>query len=137
VLGGSRHQHDGLPGCEFADAMKDRRTSQGPTLAGLGHRPRDLGFGHAGIMFEAQRQEPRLGPDATDETRHRTGRKAFQHRGGVEWLGLDADQDVHDQPPVTGGKNATSSPSPTGSSKRAWVWLTAARKGRRSVNTAA
>jgi hypothetical protein len=53
-----------------------------------------------------------------------TGPQTGNFRPGVKILSLHA---YPDHPPVTGGKNATSSPLVTRASGRAWAWLTAQR----------
>ena len=86
----------------------------GQRCLGLARRASDLVFGHAGIMFELERREPSaLVAAVADKAHHRAdvaspARERFGLRARVEILSLDADRRHALQPPVIGGKNATS-----------------------------
>ena len=94
--------------------MDDGRTEKRPAPLGLTRRACDLFLDHAGIMLEFERGErSALVAAVTDKADHRAdigspARERFGLRAGVEILSLDADLRHRFQPPVIGGKNATS-----------------------------
>src|SRR5882762_5789026 len=99
-------------------------------------------LGHAGIVFERhlRRRSAVVGVAAyPDKARHRTDlRVAASERrdlgARVEVLRLDTHP--QGQPPVTGGKNAISSPGFTGVAGCAISWLTATRSALPWANAA-
>ena len=118
----SGDEDDGLARFQRADAVQHFQLEQRPALFGF-HG--DLGqglFGHAGVMLQ---EHPRHVvavievADIADKTHHRADADIGSvHRvdfdAGVKRRGLYTDG--HAQPPVTGGKKATSSPASSGSS---------------------
>src|SRR6185437_4970974 len=110
--------------------MDDRRAQQGPALGGFFDMACDLPLRHAGIMFERQRLQIVVAAHDANETCYATDvhlpiRQCLDLVVEVEVFLLNADMRFH--PPVTGGKNATSSLSEIAASKLTCCWLTAAR----------
>src|SRR5262249_29298347 len=103
---------------------------------GLGHMAGDFRLGHAGIVLEqhggdrcsglvapADPCESHNGADVGASTREQCG-----FRGSIEIRGLQPDSCGHwNQPPVIGGKNATSLAPATGALALTWVRSMAAR----------
>src|SRR5471032_1777175 len=119
---GNPDEHDGLTRLKRPYPMQHLKPEQRPALSGLGSDLLQGLFGHAGIMLqEHPRHFPPVIeiPHVADKTHHRTnadigGMQRIDLGTGIELSHLDPNR--HCQPPVTVGKNATSSPSDTGSS---------------------
>src|SRR5689334_7886883 len=116
-------EHDLLARCEIAVAVDHRAIEDVPAAASLLDDRRDGALGHARIVLE---RHPHLAHQA-DERRHRTNARARRNGlhlpGKVEVLALYGD--LH--PPVTGGKNATSSPARIVAEAGTISWFTAIR----------
>ena len=114
MLGGDGDEDDTLARGDAAIAMNHRCAQKRPARLRLARRAGDFVFGHAGIMFELERGEPSaLAAAVADKAHHRAdvgspARKRFRLRSGVEIALLNADRRHRVQPPVIGGKNATS-----------------------------
>ena len=97
--------------------MDNQHVLQVPALARLGLQPGQLFFGHAGVVFQRHGTDffvTRIIADQPDETGEPADlgigcRHAADFRADIEVFGLYPDHRV--QPPVIGGKTATSSPS--------------------------
>ena len=109
-----RDKDDPLARRDPAVAVDHRHAEQRPARLGLADRAGNLLFGHARIMLKLERREPpTLVAAIADKARHRadilsTAGEPFGLRAGVEIVALDADSRHSLQPPVIGGKNATS-----------------------------
>jgi hypothetical protein len=108
-----------------------RQSSRGQR-AGQGLDPLELALGHAGVVLEGHRQDALAAVGVADEPGEArdgadvgaTGGEAGELEARLERFGLDAD---HRQPPVTGGKNATSRAPASLAEGSAWVWSMAQR----------
>src|ERR1700742_2716809 len=83
--------------------------------------PRDLPLRHLGIMLKDQRLQPVVVPDIARKGRDGADisvrpAEPLYLRARIEVLVLNADH-----PPVTGGKNATSSVAATRASNPTWI----------------
>ncbi len=124
-----RHQHDLVQWLQQADPVHHARAQDVEAREGLLHHGLDRLLGHAGVMLELHRRDRRAlvaVAHGADEAANRTdGRHALaQGRdfcAQVEVLVADADAGAalaaggwfsgrHAQPPVTGGKKASSAP---------------------------
>src|ERR1700733_8536129 len=114
MLGSDRDENDPLARHNAPIAMDYGRAQKRPTRLGLAGRACDLVLGHAGVMLELERRDPSaLVAALADEATPRAAvgspaRERFSLRGWVEIVFLDADCRHRCQPPVIGGKNATS-----------------------------
>ena len=114
MRGGDRDENDPLARRDAAIAMDNCRAQKRPARLGLTRRARDLFLDHAGIMLELERGERSALVAAMADKAHDCAdvrspvRERFGLRARVEILSLDADCRHRFQPPVIGGKNATS-----------------------------
>ena len=95
-------------------AVNDRHPEKRPARLRFVRRAGDLLLGHARIVLELERRElaalvAAIADEAHDraDVRPAAGER-FGLRAGVEIVALDADGRHRRQPPVMGGKNATS-----------------------------
>ena len=117
----------------LARAVVERDAAERPALFGFIGQCAQRRFGHRGIMFEGQRDQPAVAAHKAGETGDCTDAIATERgnlRPRIEGVGRDADGD---HPPVTGGKNAISFAPPMSVSKRAMTWSTATRSRSRSA----
>src|SRR5688572_7363145 len=126
-----RHQHDLVVGLQVAVAVDHGVIHDLPLRARLLDDLLDRVLGHAGVMLQRHRHFAHL----ADEARHRADAVVLLD---VEHLEpeikiLLLDRDFH--PPVTGGKNAISSPGLSGALAAAMSWLTATRTTFMSAST--
>lgn len=113
--------------------MDNRHPAQRPALARQLDNFRQRFFSHPRIVLEGQRLHTVaevVVTHFTGEGDHRAVFIAFRQRGysslTLKRAGLTTIRVCVMSAPVTGGKNATSSPLATGCSKEVSVWLTAA-----------
>ncbi len=106
------HHHDRLANGKPAMAMDHQRVAQRPAGKGLFGDGADRTLRHARIMLDQQCLEAAVeiaheAGKGNDCPRTARARGEIRHLGAqVERIGLDADP--HPQPPVIGGKKATS-----------------------------
>jgi hypothetical protein len=110
-------EDDALARQQLADAMNHAHAPYLPAPASLGNDFRQRLLGHPRIVLQRHRRHV-TASDQANETGHRASVRITRRQGGdfgadVEVGFLNGDL-FH--PPVTGGKNATSSPSATGAS---------------------
>ena len=114
MRGGDGDENDPLARRDAAIAMDNGRAEKRPARLGFTRRAGDFVLGHAGIMLKLERSErSALVAAIADKTHDRAdvsspARERFGLRARVEILSLDADGRHRFQPPVIGGKNATS-----------------------------
>src|SRR5262245_6318966 len=126
-------QHDLIERPQLANPMDDGDVDDVPAALGLVDDCGERLFRHAGIVFERHLHDGVVVVEIAhnaDEARHRadfgvTGAQAGNLGTDIEVFGLHAHR--HGQPPVTGGKNATSSPSRIDVVACASSWFTATR----------
>ena len=118
---GGGDKHDLLSRKKPSDTVDDGHILKRPAGTGFGLDPLQLALGHARKMFQHHGCDAVVAaqpPHRSDKQRNaanglRLKRAAF--RADIEILALNPHR--HSQPPVTGGKNATSSPAATGVSR--------------------
>src|SRR5262245_15655101 len=103
--------------------MNNGDIDQFPALRGLRRDLRDLALGHPGVVLERHRDVSHQPDEARDGADPPATRNSADLGIEVEVLSLHGD--LH--PPVTGGKNATSSPAWIGAEGCTMSWFTAAR----------
>src|SRR5688572_27180724 len=111
--------------------MDDGGVDHLPARTRLFHDLRDLALSHAGVVLEAHRYIAHQADEAGNRPDFPVPRKFPDFQAGVEVLALN--RDLH--PPVTGGKNATSSPALIAATGCAMSWFTATRTSFLSANT--
>src|SRR5258705_8017819 len=117
------HQHDLVGGLELAEAMDHRDIDHVPAPGRLVRDLGDLALGHPGVVLEGHRHVAPQPHEARDRADASVAGELADLRAGVEVLPLDRDP----HPPVTGGKNATSSPAFRRAEGCTISWFTAAR----------
>lgn len=131
-----RDQDDLLAHDHAAYAVDHRDVAQGPAAAGRLDDLREALLGHPRIVFERHGRDVRAVVDVSHDPRERDNRahvgRTLADAGGfladVKGLGRDPNLRFrHGQPPVTGGKKATTSPSFNASSSDASSSFRAAR----------
>src|SRR5260370_769048 len=134
-----RDQHDAVARLQSSVAMHDQRRLERPAAAGLGFDLLQRFLGHAGIMLEREGDEP-LAMQALAHVH--LAHQAHEHRQPADALvalrqtvELGAGSEIgfldahgHGQPPVKGGKNATSRAPASQASTVAVRWSTTAPK---------
>ena len=118
-------EHDVLAHGHLAHAVDDRHAADVPACPCALDDARERPFGHRGIVLEREMRDV-VAVIAVSHHAHEARHAARFGRGLDEPLDLLAGIEVrlahangrqgHDQPPVTGGKKATSSPAFTASS---------------------
>src|SRR3954447_15464085 len=123
-MGGCDHyQHDLLGGPKLAEAMDHRDIDHAPALRRLVRDLRDLALRHSGVVLERHGHISYQPDEARDRADASVPGEPADLRAGIEILPLDRDP----HPPVTGGKNATSSPAWMLAEGCTMSWFTAAR----------
>src|SRR6267378_4309895 len=136
MRGGGDDKDDVVAGQKSAMAMNDGGADERPSRLGLRHMAGDLRLGHAGIVFEHHGGDRRAGlvaPANPCESNDgadvgASPRQQCGFRSGIEVRALQPDGCRHlNQPPVIGGKNATSLAPATDALALTWVRSMAVR----------
>ena len=133
----NQDEYDLVAGSEISHPVDHGDGEQPPAVRRLGANALDAGLRHARVVLEVQaahRILVRPVAHQSAECGHRSGATGAAFAAGrplsreVEVLALDAHGGLHPfahQPPVTGGRKATSSPLASDASPRTMRWLTA------------
>ncbi len=137
------HEHDTVAGVERAVTVNNQYVLEVPALTRFCFQPGELLFCHAGIVLQGHGADFLVTGIVADQS-DKTGEPAYLGITCRHLADLCADIEVFclyadhgDQPPVMGGKTATSSPSVISASSCAISWLTATRSEVESSNAVA
>ena len=150
VRRGHGHQHDLVQRLHQTNAVDHARVQHVKAGVGGVNHGLNRALGHAGVVLQFQRLD--IARATGVAVTHRTHKAAYrthpgvrtaqgrQLRAQVKVLGLDAHTGFlrHSfQPPVTGGKKATSAPAVKAAASSAITWFSAMRKARPGARASA
>src|SRR6185295_6914708 len=118
-----RDEHDLIARLQLAVAMDHARVAYLPARFRFLHDLRDLALGHPGVVLEGHGDLAHQADEARDGAYLPVSGQVSDFETGIKVLALD--RDLH--PPVTGGKNATSSPALMRAPACTMSWFTAVR----------